>query len=75
MRFSANCYEKLFSFFFLKDDFVAIEMYNRRIRFVWNVGGGAGIITHPEVLETGNPTDDSLWYRIEAERYLEKTFN
>ncbi|XP_014204068.2 laminin subunit alpha-1 [Copidosoma floridanum] len=52
----------------INDDFMALEMFNRKIRFVWNVGGGVGMIIHPEVLETGSPENDSLWYRIEAER-------
>lgn len=43
-------------------------MFNRKIRFVWNVGGGTGIITHPETLDAGNPEEDLSWYRIEAER-------
>ena len=43
-------------------------MYDRRIRFVWNVGGGTGVVTHPEVLEAGSPYDEKLWYRVEAER-------
>lgn len=52
-----------------QDDFVAVEMYNRKIRFVWNVGGGTGVITHPEVIESGDPQKEKYWYRIEAERY------
>lgn len=47
---------------------MAIEMFDRRIRFVWNVGGGTGVVTHPEVLQVGSLADDKLWYRIEAER-------
>lgn len=46
-------------------------MYNRKIRFVWNVGGGTGVITHPEVIESGDPQKEKYWYRIEAERYAE----
>ncbi|XP_046413773.1 laminin subunit alpha-1-like [Neodiprion fabricii] len=52
----------------ISDDFVALEMVNRKIRFVWNVGGGTGIVTHPEVIEPGDITGDNFWYRIEAER-------
>lgn len=45
-------------------------MVDRKIRFVWNVGGGTGVVTHPEELERGNPDEDSSWYRIEAERLV-----
>lgn len=44
-------------------------MVNRRIRFLWNVGGGTGVLTHPEVIEAGDIQGDNSWYRIEAERY------
>lgn len=43
-------------------------MVNRRIRFLWNVGGGTGVVTHPEVLEPGDIKGDNSWYRIEAVR-------
>ncbi|XP_025195973.1 laminin subunit alpha-1 [Melanaphis sacchari] len=50
-------------------DFVAIEMVNRKIRFVWDVGGGIGEITHPMHIQTANDlNNDQHWYRIEAER-------
>ncbi|XP_048508975.1 laminin subunit alpha-1 [Athalia rosae] len=52
----------------VSDDFVALEMVNRRIRFVWNVGGGTGVVIHPEVIEPGDIQSDNYWYRIEAER-------
>ncbi|KAG7199623.1 hypothetical protein KM043_014226 [Ampulex compressa] len=52
----------------INDDFMALEVIDRKIRFVWNVGGGTGILTHPEILESGNPHQDKYWYRVEAER-------
>ncbi|XP_076751939.1 wing blister [Xylocopa sonorina] len=52
----------------INDDFLALEIVNRRVRFVWNVGGGTGIVVHPEVIRNGDLQNDSLWYRIEAER-------
>lgn len=58
----------LYLFENFQDDFMAIEMFDRKIRFVWNVGGGTGVVTHPEVLQVGSLADDKLWYRIEAER-------
>uniref|UniRef100_A0A0A9YKQ2 Laminin subunit alpha-1 n=1 Tax=Lygus hesperus TaxID=30085 RepID=A0A0A9YKQ2_LYGHE len=51
------------------DDFVAIEMVNRKMRFVWNVGGGLGEVTHPLHIQTaGDLNKDQHWYRVEAER-------
>ncbi|KAK0081679.1 hypothetical protein PV325_011758 [Microctonus aethiopoides] len=52
----------------INDDFIAIEMVEGKIRFLWNVGGGTAIITHPEILERGDLQEDNFWYRIEAER-------
>lgn len=49
-------------------DFLAIDMLDRKIRFLWNVGGGTGYVTHPEILETGSVYDESSWYQIEANR-------
>lgn len=43
-------------------------MVNRRIRFLWDVGGGVGVITHPRVIETAVLKEDKHWYRIEVER-------
>ena len=43
-------------------------MFDRKIRFIWNVGGGTGVVTHPEVLLGGSVADGTKWYRIEAER-------
>ncbi|XP_043271259.1 laminin subunit alpha-1 [Venturia canescens] len=56
----------------LNDDFIALEMVDGKIRFLWNVGGGTGVLTHPEEIEVGNPQDDGAWYRIEAERIRHK---
>lgn len=55
---------------FIQDDFLALEIIDRRVRFMWNVGGGTGILTHPEVIQSGDLLDDRFWYRIEAERYV-----
>ncbi|CAA9998731.1 unnamed protein product, partial [Nesidiocoris tenuis] len=52
-----------------RDDFVAVEMINRKIRFVWNVGGGLGEVTHPMHIQTaGDLNKDQHWYRVQAER-------
>ncbi|XP_054282487.1 laminin subunit alpha-1 [Macrosteles quadrilineatus] len=51
------------------DDFIAVEMVNRKMRFVWNVGGGPGEVTHPLHIQTaGDLSNDQHWYRVEAER-------
>ncbi|XP_066906769.1 laminin subunit alpha-1 [Halyomorpha halys] len=51
------------------NDFIAIEMVNRKIRFVWNVGGGMGEVTHPHHIQTaGDLSKDQHWYKVEAER-------
>lgn len=52
----------------VNDDFLAIELFDSKIRFLWNVGGGKGVITHPEEITYGDPQNDESWYRIEAER-------
>lgn len=51
-------------------DFLAIEMVNRQIRFLWNAGGGTTVLTHPLKLQPSpdDLSDDSRWYKIEAER-------
>lgn len=53
-------------------DFLALEMVERRIRLVWNVGGGTQILTHPMTLQPSpdDLTHDSRWYKIEAKRYF-----
>jgi len=53
---------------FFQDDFVAVEIFDKKVRFLWNVGGDTGVLTHPEVLESGDLQNDRFWYRIEAER-------
>ncbi|XP_014250027.1 laminin subunit alpha-1 isoform X2 [Cimex lectularius] len=51
------------------EDFVAIEMVNRKMRFAWNVGGGLGEVIHPLHIQTaGDLHKDQHWYRVEAER-------
>lgn len=44
-------------------------MINRKIRFVWNLGGEPGEVTHPMHVQTaGDLANDQHWYRIEAQR-------
>lgn len=51
-------------------DFMAVEMVNRRIEFVWDAGGGLQRITHPLVLLTNDQrvSDDKRWYHITVNR-------
>ena len=54
----------------LQDDFIAVEMVNRKMRLVWDVGGGVGEVTHPLHIQTaGDLSKDQHWYRVEAQRY------
>ena len=49
-----------------------IEMVNRKIRFLWNAGGGSEVIQHNLTIETNDRqllTDDR-WYKIEVNRYI-----
>jgi laminin alpha 1/2 len=45
-------------------------MVVRQVRFLWNAGGGTTVLTHPLKLQPSPDglTDDSRWYKIEAER-------
>ncbi|RLU21684.1 hypothetical protein DMN91_006060 [Ooceraea biroi] len=72
MTFALPTARKEGSLFYLpsgvNDDFVALEIVDRKVRFLWNVGGGTSVLTHPEVLESGDLQNDKFWYRVEAER-------
>lgn len=51
-------------------DFLAVEVVSRQVRFLWNVGGGTTVLTHPLKLLSSpdDLSDDARWYKIEAER-------
>lgn len=53
------------------DDFMAIEMKNRKIRFIWNTGDAERAIEHPLKIQTNDASlsKDSHWYRIEVKRF------
>ncbi|XP_055540243.1 laminin subunit alpha-1 isoform X2 [Wyeomyia smithii] len=51
--------------------FIALEMHQRRIRLVWNLGDEEIVITHPTEIKLRDPKYDDAWYFIEANR----TFN
>lgn len=50
---------------FLQSDFMAVEMFNRKIEFIWDAGGGTKRIVHPLRLLTNDQqvTDDTKWYK------------
>lgn len=50
--------------------FLAVEMVKRKIRFVWNLGGGAASITHSMELHKKDLAYDEAWYQIEANRTM-----
>ena len=51
---------------------MAIEMVDRRVRFVWNCGAGSRAIVNNVTIETANnlKSDDHMWYKITAERFV-----
>ena len=53
-------------------NFLALEMVERRVRFVWNCGAGSGAIVSNVTIETANnlKSDDHMWYKITAERLV-----
>lgn len=51
-------------------EFLAIEMIKRQIRFVWNLGGRTGSVTHPSILEVLSSKYDEAWYQIDVNRTL-----
>ncbi|KAL7044656.1 hypothetical protein ACKWTF_002015 [Chironomus riparius] len=50
--------------------FLALEMFNRKIYFIWNLGGDSGTIIHPLEIQTRDPKYDDAWYKIEISRNL-----
>lgn len=51
-------------------EYMAIEMVERHIRFIWNLGGGSQTIEHPLEIETNDQglTKDQQWFKIEVIR-------
>ena len=52
------------------EDFMAIEMVDRKIRFLWNAGGGTQVLAHNLLIETNDPhlLKDNQWYTITVHR-------
>ena len=51
-------------------EYMAIEMVDRKIRFIFNLGGGSQVLEHPLEIETNDQglTKDLQWYKIEVTR-------
>lgn len=58
-----SCLRIILPLFPTQSDFMAVEMVDRRIEFVWDAGGGLQRITHPLVLLTNDQrvSDDKRW--------------
>lgn len=52
------------------DKFIALEMVERRIRLVWNLGGTTETITHPLEITYKNIAQNEAWYLIKAQQIL-----
>ncbi|RWS09264.1 Laminin subunit alpha-2-like protein, partial [Dinothrombium tinctorium] len=54
----------------INQDFMAIELFNRKIRFLWNAGGGTQVIEHNSTIETLNllKPRERQWYKIEVNK-------
>jgi laminin, alpha 1/2 len=50
--------------------FIALEMVNRKIYLLWNLGSDTGVVMHPEEIQTRDPKYDDAWYKIEVTRTL-----
>lgn len=50
--------------------FIALEMVNRKIYMLWNLGADTGIIMHPLEIQTRDPKYDDAWYKVEISRTL-----
>ncbi|ALC39660.1 wb, partial [Drosophila busckii] len=49
---------------------ITLELYKRRVRLIWNLGGSTATITHPLEVQTRDPKYDDAWYQVEANRTL-----
>lgn len=50
--------------------FIAIEMINRKIYLLWNLGADIGVIMHSMEIQTRDPKYDDAWYKVEISRTL-----
>lgn len=45
-------------------------MVAQHVRFLWDVGGGAGEVQHPLKLEPGKSAEERNWYNIQIDRLV-----
>ena len=50
--------------------FIALEMVNRKIYLIWNLGADTGMIMHPLEIQMRDSKYDDAWYKIEVTRTL-----
>jgi hypothetical protein len=49
---------------------MAVEVVAQHVRFIWDVGGGAGEVQHPLKLEPGKSAEERNWYNIQIDRLV-----
>jgi len=56
----------------VQSKFLSLELLNRRVRFVWDLGAGSTPIEYPLEIESaeGKADESDKWYRVVAERFL-----
>ncbi|XP_073822984.1 wing blister isoform X3 [Musca autumnalis] len=52
------------------DRYIALDLFKRHVRLIWNLGGTTEIITHPLEIQTRDPQYDDAWYHVEVNRTL-----
>lgn len=53
-----------------EDRYIALDLFKRHVRLLWNLGGSTTIITHPLEIQTRDPQYDDAWYHVEVNRTL-----
>ncbi|KAL5281190.1 LAMA2 family protein [Megaselia abdita] len=53
-----------------QNHFMSLELFRRKIRFVWNLGGKTAEVTHDLEIKPQDPNYAEAWYYIEANRTL-----
>lgn len=56
---------------YISNDYMALEMKDRKIRFAWNTGSNERMIQHPLLIGTNDAqlSKEKLWYKIEVKRF------
>lgn len=53
-----------------QNHYLSLELFKRKVRFVWNLGGKTAEITHPLEIIPRDPNYANAWYYIEVNRTL-----